>query len=56
MWYVFDECDCFGSFETASAAAASAESLVIDKFEGVHIAYMTKEQFDAYCKTGNLFA
>lgn len=51
-WYVFDEFDCFDSYETAAAAASKAEDMVKDGFEGVHILHLTTEQFDAYCRDG----
>lgn len=53
-WYVFDQYDCFDDFETAASAAYYAESLVGNDVanEGVHIAYMTKQEADAYCESG----
>ena len=53
-WYVFDEADCFDSYDTAAAAGARADELVAEEFEGVHILHLTEEQFDAYCMTGKL--
>ena len=50
-WYVFDKYDCFGSYETAAAAAQKAEQSAFCEFEGIHILYLTKEEFDAYCTT-----
>jgi hypothetical protein len=53
-WYVFDETDCFDSFETVGAAATCAEYLIMSDMEGVHIVYMSEAQSAAYCKGGKL--
>ena len=53
-WYVHDEADCFGSFETVEEAAAEATSLVANGMEGVHIVYMTEAQAQVYCETGSI--
>ena len=52
MWYVFDEVDCFDRFESAQHAASCADKLLHDLCKGVHMAYMSVEQFDSYCQTG----
>ena len=55
-WYVFDKFDCFGQFATIAEAAKQAEWLAntVDDndYEGVHIAYMSTEEFGGYCYSG----
>lgn len=53
-WYVFDQFDCFFGHDTAEEAARQAQNMVSDGMEGIHIAYLTRAQFDAYCKHSNL--
>lgn len=55
MWYVFDQHDCFTHCKTAADAAIEAEHLAKD-MDGVHIAHMTREQFNHYCTHNDLAA
>lgn len=53
LWYVFDQHDCFSAgLKDVNQAAAEAKTLAADGFKGIHIAYMTKQEFDLYCKDG----
>lgn len=53
MWYVFDQFDCFtGGISNPFEAAIEADNLVKSGMTGVHMAYMTTEEFNAYCKDG----
>lgn len=53
-WYVFDKYDCFDYYTTAASAAQLAAEMVADGFVGVHIAYMSPAQFNAYCQVNDL--
>ena len=57
MWYVFDQHDSFATCKTAADAAIEAQYLVdTAKMTGVHIAHMTRPQFDHYCTHNDLAA
>lgn len=51
-WYCFDKHDTFGSYDTALEAAAQLETMVADGLTGVHMACMSEEEFEQYCKDG----
>lgn len=51
-WYVFDEADCFFQSYDGTEAMTMAESLIKDELKGVHLAYMSLSEFNAYCTTG----
>jgi hypothetical protein len=54
-WYVFDQSDCLTQCDTAAAAAVEADHFANSKeFWGVHIAHMTRDQFNHYCTHNNL--
>lgn len=53
-WYVFDEADCFGTFNSAAEAAKQADWLVAQGFSGIEIRCLSTEQFNHYCKFGTL--
>lgn len=53
-WYVFDEADCFEHCATAQEAGEKAAALAMGGFEGVHIAHLTKDQFNEYLTYGDL--
>jgi hypothetical protein len=49
QWFVVDQFDCMGEFDTAAEAAACAERLVRDHFEEVSIHYCTWDELDDRC-------
>jgi hypothetical protein len=51
FWYVFDQFDCVDKFKTAIAAGDKASDMVLDGCIGIHIAYMSEVEFDAYAET-----
>jgi hypothetical protein len=51
-WYVHDKFDCFGCYTSVMDAAKAA--LTMTEFSGLHIVYMTDEEAEKYCNTGNL--
>ena len=51
-WYVFDEADCFGGFDSVKEAGELAARLVEQGSEGMHIAYMTYEEMMQYSTDG----
>lgn len=48
-WFVVDQFDCFGDFDTAAEAAACAARLVRDGIEVVSIHYCTADELDDRC-------
>ncbi len=52
LWRVFDEADCFDSFERVEDAVSLAKRLIADGCSGVEIKYMGEEAFQKYLKNG----